>query len=193
MGDVGNDWQNREFIETVEVAVRKCVDFLNNFHESAKYRLSVVDDRLSTLERKLDFLEASLEHCDPSKRGANPSPFKASMFDPEIRQKLIAQNEQKRRENRRIFNKRVVAPNKNNTNKPIINTKTNNNAQPSSPNQKKPPMIPPVNPAQNKPPPLPPGTVPSMNESNGPGAVPPPIPKQQQPPPQPKQPQQQQQ
>merc|ERR1712228_545562 len=76
--------------------------------------------------------------------------------------------------------------------KQAVPIKKPSSPSPSSSNQKKPPMIPPVNPAQNKPPPLPPGTVPSMNESNGPGAVPPPIPKQQQqPPPQPKQPQQQ--
>eukprot|EP01084_Bolivina_argentea_P107204 191693_1 len=119
--DVVTDWQNREFIETVEIAVRKCVDFLNNFHESAKYRLSVVDARLSTLERRLDFLDASLENCDPSKRGAKPSQFKGSIFDPQIRQKLIAQNIQKRKERGRIFNKIVVAPNKSLVSRPIIN------------------------------------------------------------------------
>eukprot|EP01084_Bolivina_argentea_P290618 499248_1 len=118
--DVVADWHNREFIETVEVAVRKCVDFLNNFHESAKYRLSAVDARLSTLERKLDFLEASLENCDPSKRGGKPSTFKSSIFDPEIRKKLIHQNINKRQQNQRLFNKTVVAPNKSSVNKPII-------------------------------------------------------------------------
>jgi len=66
--DVNQDWNNREFNDSVEIAVRKCVDFLNNFQESAKYRLSVVDQRLTSLERKLDYMDAQLKNCDPSER-----------------------------------------------------------------------------------------------------------------------------
>eukprot|EP01084_Bolivina_argentea_P214152 363610_1 len=141
--DVVGDWKNREFIETVEIAVRKCVDFLNNFHESAKYRLSVVDARLSTLERKLDFLEASLENADPSQRQAKPAPFKGSIFDPQIRKKLIEQNEQKKRQNKRLFNKIVVAPNKSSVSRTIINAPS---AQPQQQQKRK---------VQQQPPPKP--------------------------------------
>merc|ERR1712130_768679 len=135
---------------------------------------SVVDARFSTLERKLDFLEASLEHCDPSKRGAKPSQFKASIFDPEIRAKLIAQNAQKRKEKQRLFNKIVVAPNKSLVSKPIINAARsspkrkpqqppqqniaaiNNDKQPKQPKQpQQPPPVPVVAASQQKPPPIP--------------------------------------
>eukprot|EP00485_Elphidium_margaritaceum_P016003 CAMPEP_0202727452 /NCGR_PEP_ID=MMETSP1385-20130828/185128_1 /ASSEMBLY_ACC=CAM_ASM_000861 /TAXON_ID=933848 /ORGANISM="Elphidium margaritaceum" /LENGTH=477 /DNA_ID=CAMNT_0049393691 /DNA_START=33 /DNA_END=1466 /DNA_ORIENTATION=+ len=128
------DWKNREFVETVEIGVRKCVDFLNNFHESAKYRLSVVDARLCTLERKLDFLEASLEHCDPSKRGAKPIAFVGSIFDPEIRKKLVAKNEQNAADNRqRKFSTHVVAPNKTKVpGRPIVNTQQASSASAAS-------------------------------------------------------------
>eukprot|EP01084_Bolivina_argentea_P075814 137408_1 len=121
--DVVKDWNNREFIETVEIALRKCVDFLNNFHDSARYRLSVVDTRLSTLERKLDFLEASLENCDPSRRDAKSSLFKGSIFDLETRLKFIQQNAQKKQQNQnqRIFTQNVVAPNKSLIPRHIIN------------------------------------------------------------------------
>mmetsp|Transcript_35644 Transcript_35644/g.57256 ORF Transcript_35644/g.57256 Transcript_35644/m.57256 type:complete len:458 (-) Transcript_35644:625-1998(-) len=157
--DIVEDWQNREFIETVEIAVRKCVDFLNNFHESAKYRLSVVDARLSTLERKLDFLEASLEHCDPSQRSAKPVPFKGSIFDPEIRQKLIAQNVQKQQHrHKRIFNKMVVAPQKNqkpgrtivNNDIPTASSPRKNPAKQSHPQQAAQPQPQPVKQAAAK-------------------------------------------
>merc|ERR1719245_2112006 len=137
--DVVRDWQNRDFIETVEVSVRKCVDFLNNFHESAKYRLSVVDARLSTLERKLDCLEASLENADPGKRNAKPQPFKGSIFDPETRRKLIAQNEQLRQQNKRKFNSVVLAPDKRKKNKkPQTQTPQPQPQPPRSPKQAKP-------------------------------------------------------
>lgn len=95
----------------------------------------MVDARLSTLERKLDFLEASLENCDPSKRQAKQIQFKGSIFDPEIREKLIASNEQKRQQNQRLFTKTVVAPNESMKNRPIVNTGTTqsrNNQQPKA-------------------------------------------------------------
>jgi FKBP-type peptidyl-prolyl cis-trans isomerase len=118
--DVNQDWVNREFIEQVEVGIRKCVDFLNNFHESARYRISEIDQRLNSLERKLDFTQAQLANCDPSKRGAQPKPFKNSVFDSELRRQLIAKQNERREKSVNVFTDQVIAPKKSDFAKMIV-------------------------------------------------------------------------
>eukprot|EP00053_Salpingoeca_punica_P001168 m.32324 g.32324 ORF g.32324 m.32324 type:complete len:72 (+) comp10871_c0_seq1:121-336(+) len=54
------DWANREFIETVSTAVKRIVEFLNNFEMSARYRLAVLNERLTSVERSLEFIEAKV-------------------------------------------------------------------------------------------------------------------------------------
>lgn len=133
--DVNQDWTNREFIEQVEVGIRKCVDFLNNFHESARYRISDIDQRLNSLERKLDFTQAQLANCDPSKRGAQPKPFKNSVFDPEIRRQLIAKQNERREKSVNVFTDQVIAPKKSDNAKMIVgNARKQPNANPIQPN-----------------------------------------------------------
>jgi FKBP-type peptidyl-prolyl cis-trans isomerase len=109
--DVNQDWSQREFVESVEVSVRKCVSFLNHFQESTSYRLSLVDQRLTSLGRKLDYLEAQVKHSDPSTRGGKPLPFKKSVFDPETRRDLKTKAYELRRKPRG-FTGRVIAPKK---------------------------------------------------------------------------------
>jgi len=118
--DVNQDWVNREFIEQVEVGIRKCVDFLNNFHESARYRISEIDQRLNSLERKLDFTQAQLANCDPSKRGAQPKPFKNSVFDHEIRRQLITKQNERREKSVNVSTDQVITPKKSDFSKMIV-------------------------------------------------------------------------
>jgi hypothetical protein len=161
--DVNLDWGNREFIEKVEVSVRKCIDFLNHFHESAKYRLSDVDQRLTSLERKLDFLEAQLEHCDPAKRQAQPKPFKGSIFDPEIRRQQIQKQIERRQKQQKTFTNQIIAPKKSDNAKMIVGnakkagpTATEpTKPEPAKPEPTKPNTAPPDNTSANIKPPIP--------------------------------------
>lgn len=121
--DVNQDWANRDFIESVEVAIRKCVEFLNDFHESAKYRLSEVESRITSLERKLDFVDAQLANTNPAQRNGQPKPFKGSSFDPEVRRQQVKKFRERFQKKEKVFSDRIIAPKKTDVNKVIVNSK----------------------------------------------------------------------
>eukprot|EP01083_Nonionella_stella_P238622 836069_1 len=102
-------YDDREFIETVELLLRKSIDFLSNFHEQSLFKLSNLNQRLTIMERKLDLIEASLQHCDPSTRGAEPIPFKGSVFDKSVRHNIIKQTQMQRNKSM-IEYKNIVKP-----------------------------------------------------------------------------------
>eukprot|EP01083_Nonionella_stella_P254002 873460_1 len=106
-------YDDREFVETVELLLRKSTEFLSNFHEECLFKLSNVNQRLTIMERKLDFIEASLEHCDPSTRGAEPIPFEGSVFDKSVRRDIIKQKKmqwRKARNSSMIETKNIAQP-----------------------------------------------------------------------------------
>lgn len=67
---VQRDWENREFIETIQQSILQIVTFLNQFDISTRYRLTQVQAKLTRLERHLDYLEASISQSDPRVREA---------------------------------------------------------------------------------------------------------------------------
>lgn len=59
------DWMQREWIEHVNLDLKKIVEFLNIFENSTKNRLATINTKLSHLERQMDFLEAQVESVAP--------------------------------------------------------------------------------------------------------------------------------
>eukprot|EP00013_Stygamoeba_regulata_P023165 CAMPEP_0177651308 /NCGR_PEP_ID=MMETSP0447-20121125/12469_1 /TAXON_ID=0 /ORGANISM="Stygamoeba regulata, Strain BSH-02190019" /LENGTH=75 /DNA_ID=CAMNT_0019154361 /DNA_START=112 /DNA_END=339 /DNA_ORIENTATION=- len=57
---VQTDWEQREFIEAVNVNMRKITEFLNKFDVSTRFRLAKVNEKLTKLERQVAFLEGRL-------------------------------------------------------------------------------------------------------------------------------------
>jgi len=54
------DWEEREFVESLNANVKKIIEFLNKFETTTRYQLAVVNEKLSSLERQVDYLEATL-------------------------------------------------------------------------------------------------------------------------------------
>jgi len=57
---IQRDWEQREFIETIVVNVKKVSEFLNRFDMSARYQLACINERLSTLEARMQYVESAL-------------------------------------------------------------------------------------------------------------------------------------
>eukprot|EP00731_Ephydatia_muelleri_P024169 Em0016g440a len=55
---IQQDWNNREFVETIASSIKKIAEFLNAFDMSARSRLAKLNQKLVYLERQVAFLEA---------------------------------------------------------------------------------------------------------------------------------------
>lgn len=58
---IQQDWNNREFIETIASSVKKIAEFLNAFDLSARSRLAVLNQKLTSLERQVEYIEARVK------------------------------------------------------------------------------------------------------------------------------------
>ncbi|CAF3695764.1 unnamed protein product [Rotaria sordida] len=56
--NIQDDWQRRDDILLLTTAIKRLVDFLNQFESSCRYRLSILNEKLTALERHVDYLEA---------------------------------------------------------------------------------------------------------------------------------------
>lgn len=56
--NIQDDWQRRDDIQLLTTAIKRLVDFLNQFESSCRYRLSTLNEKLTALERHVDYLEA---------------------------------------------------------------------------------------------------------------------------------------
>jgi uncharacterized protein len=73
--NIQDDWQRRDDIQLMTTAIKRLVDFLNQFgneiylvicfwdvsfssESSCRYRLSILNEKLTALERHVDYLEA---------------------------------------------------------------------------------------------------------------------------------------
>jgi uncharacterized protein len=72
--NIQDDWQRRDDIQLLTSAIKRLVDFLNQFgsliiisinfiylfisESSCRYRLSILNEKLTALERHVDYLEA---------------------------------------------------------------------------------------------------------------------------------------
>ena len=55
---IQQDWNNREFVETIATSIKKIAEFLNAFDLSARSRLAKLNQKLVYLERQVGYLEA---------------------------------------------------------------------------------------------------------------------------------------
>lgn len=55
---IQQDWNNREFVETITSSIKKISEFLNAFDLSARSRLAMLNQKLTHLERQVDYIEA---------------------------------------------------------------------------------------------------------------------------------------
>ena len=55
---IQQDWNNREFVETIASSIKKIAEFLNAFDLSARSRLAKLNQKLVYLERQVGYLEA---------------------------------------------------------------------------------------------------------------------------------------
>lgn len=55
---IQQDWNNREFVETIASSIKKIAEFLNAFDLSARSRLAKLNQKLVYLERQVAYLEA---------------------------------------------------------------------------------------------------------------------------------------
>lgn len=60
--NVNKDWETREFAEVVQLNVQKMVQFLNDFDNTVRYRLSVLNEKLTKLEKSLELCELELRY-----------------------------------------------------------------------------------------------------------------------------------
>ncbi|XP_047336383.1 protein BRICK 1 [Impatiens glandulifera] len=64
------DWENREFISSISLNVRRLFDFLVQFESTTKSKLASLNEKLDLLERRLEMLEVQVGTA-----ASNPSLF----------------------------------------------------------------------------------------------------------------------
>lgn len=94
--EVCEDWEQREFIASMEDALVKIVDFLNRFDKSCRYKLANVNAKLSSLERKLDYVQHCLNQANPADRGGVLTPIANTPFDLKWQVEQISKRKQNR-------------------------------------------------------------------------------------------------
>eukprot|EP01095_Lingulamoeba_sp_RSL-Kostka_P005567 TRINITY_DN1694_c0_g4_i1.p1 TRINITY_DN1694_c0_g4~~TRINITY_DN1694_c0_g4_i1.p1 ORF type:complete len:114 (-),score=37.73 TRINITY_DN1694_c0_g4_i1:127-468(-) len=57
---IQQDWNNRDFNESIMVNMKKIITFLNKFDTSTRDKLANINEKISKLERQLDYVESSL-------------------------------------------------------------------------------------------------------------------------------------
>ena len=61
---VSQDYEDREFVEVIQLNISKIVSFLNEFDLSARYRLARINEKLTSLERKLQYADAAIRNSN---------------------------------------------------------------------------------------------------------------------------------
>ena len=56
---VQKDWEDREFIEVVQLNILKITAFLNQFDSTMRYKIGNLNEKLNKLERAVEYCEAA--------------------------------------------------------------------------------------------------------------------------------------
>jgi uncharacterized protein len=56
---VQQDWDDREFVEVVQINILKMAQFLNNFDHIVRSKIATMNERLTKLERMVDYCDAA--------------------------------------------------------------------------------------------------------------------------------------
>lgn len=57
---IQRDWNNRDFVETIQLNILQISEFLNEFERSTKTKLASVNEKMSKLERTIEYCEAAV-------------------------------------------------------------------------------------------------------------------------------------
>eukprot|EP00613_Pedinella_sp_CCMP2098_P004906 CAMPEP_0171594628 /NCGR_PEP_ID=MMETSP0990-20121206/806_1 /TAXON_ID=483369 /ORGANISM="non described non described, Strain CCMP2098" /LENGTH=89 /DNA_ID=CAMNT_0012155361 /DNA_START=13 /DNA_END=282 /DNA_ORIENTATION=- len=57
---IQRDWNNRDFIETIQLNILQIAEFLNDFERATKTKLANVNEKMSKLERTIEYAEAAV-------------------------------------------------------------------------------------------------------------------------------------
>jgi uncharacterized protein len=57
---VQQDWEEREFVEVIQLNILQIASFLNDMETTVKNRLATLSDRLVVIERQIQFVEANV-------------------------------------------------------------------------------------------------------------------------------------
>mmetsp|Transcript_39659 Transcript_39659/g.48122 ORF Transcript_39659/g.48122 Transcript_39659/m.48122 type:complete len:100 (-) Transcript_39659:280-579(-) len=71
---VQQDWDNREFVDTLRASIQRLADFLNDFDNNAKTKLANLNGKLTSLERKVEFVEGMMNTINLRNTHAEVSP-----------------------------------------------------------------------------------------------------------------------
>lgn len=94
--EVCDDWEQREFISSMEDALIKIVGFLNRFEKSCRFKLASVNARLESLDRKLDYVQHCLSQANPQDRGGELVPIAGTEFDVKFHTDLLNRRKEQR-------------------------------------------------------------------------------------------------
>eukprot|EP00601_Ochromonadales_sp_CCMP2298_P001382 CAMPEP_0173184980 /NCGR_PEP_ID=MMETSP1141-20130122/9282_1 /TAXON_ID=483371 /ORGANISM="non described non described, Strain CCMP2298" /LENGTH=76 /DNA_ID=CAMNT_0014108421 /DNA_START=59 /DNA_END=289 /DNA_ORIENTATION=+ len=56
---IQSDWENREFVEVVQINILSIVNFLNQFDLTVRSKLSTLNEKMNKLERSVEYCEAA--------------------------------------------------------------------------------------------------------------------------------------
>ncbi len=56
---IQQDWDDREFVEVVQVNILKMAQFLNQFDRVVRGKIATMNERLTKLERMVDYCDAA--------------------------------------------------------------------------------------------------------------------------------------
>lgn len=59
-----NDWDDREFIEVIQLNVLQMTKFLNEFDMSMRYKLGNLNNKLTKLERSIEYCEGCIKNSE---------------------------------------------------------------------------------------------------------------------------------
>lgn len=57
---VQQDWEEREFIEVIQLNILQIATFLNEMEMKVKSKLAILNDRLLVIERQIQFVESNV-------------------------------------------------------------------------------------------------------------------------------------
>ena len=57
---VQQDWEEREFIEVIQLNILQIATFLNEMEMKVKSKLATLNDRLLVIERQIQFVESNV-------------------------------------------------------------------------------------------------------------------------------------
>jgi hypothetical protein len=59
--EIGRDWDDREFVEKIQLNILSMTDFLNRLDSSMHSKIAQLNEKLTLLEKKLQHVRAAVD------------------------------------------------------------------------------------------------------------------------------------